>query len=541
MVTEIFTTSKNEGQKFWVDDYGATGDGHSLDDDAIEKAISDAKKVGGKVVFGARQGGVRKYRLSREIRLQNDWSGVLHGNSVVVEFSGSIFSTQIHFEPIKKFDVLFRYGQQARFIGDICVIRYNQPDSLEDYRGVVFATQESQQTTLDAERIFISGRFMFGKFHRFTLWERIGRFESYHAKCHIAYSNCELSQLVSDAEDEAGIVNFSTSMKVAPETTDTWNNQPPTGWFHNSIHYGLVYCEGGEVGIYGSPMCMTIDQLTTQGQKIAKRTSNEILPLTSGGTGCYFFGYSFSKLRAGISISSWYTEVTERPLYIEHANGIVINTMFAQGFYANDNTINKNNALPCIDSNSGGEVNITLLRIDGFFDSIICANGKTSVNIQSLENGKTWISNKTVNLSKDKVHYELATCHIGDWKCSRINYEFSFEQGRVGHICVAEIDITAEYLINVSGSVDGTWIDSPTILHLKNGVFTSITGVYHSLLVNRGYLFSVREIDSNDPLSKFLPTRLGILELHRDSRRFKANMSIAITQISNSIAKLTPI
>lgn len=55
---------------------------------------------------------------------------------------------------------------------------------------------------------------MFGKFHRFTLWESIERFESFHAKCHIVYSNKELNDLI-DAYD-AGETNFNSLLKTTP-------------------------------------------------------------------------------------------------------------------------------------------------------------------------------------------------------------------------------------------------------------------------------------------------------------------------------------
>ncbi|MFV8797881.1 hypothetical protein ACNSPD_04005 [Yersinia enterocolitica] len=61
---------------------------------------------------------------------------------------------------------------------------------------------------------------MFGKFHRFTLWESIERFESFHAKCHIVYSNKELNDLIDayDAYDayDAGETNFNSLLKATP-------------------------------------------------------------------------------------------------------------------------------------------------------------------------------------------------------------------------------------------------------------------------------------------------------------------------------------
>ncbi|MFA3781374.1 hypothetical protein [Yersinia sp. 1652 StPb PI] len=114
----------SEGQRFWVDDYGATGDGQSYDDEAVVKAVDAAKKIGGRVVFGAKLNVVRHYRLQREINLKSDGSSPLEGSSVTVEFTGSIFSTVILFEPKLKLDVLFRYASYARFIGDICVKRF---------------------------------------------------------------------------------------------------------------------------------------------------------------------------------------------------------------------------------------------------------------------------------------------------------------------------------------------------------------------------------------------------------------------------------
>ncbi|MFQ6249409.1 hypothetical protein ACLMPM_24265 [Yersinia enterocolitica] len=357
--------------------------------------------------------------MQREINLKSDSSSPLEGSSVTVEFTGSMFSTVILFEPQLKFDVLFSYANHTSFIGDICVKLF-QDNAEADYKGIVFATRPSKQVKLVANRIWISGKFMFGKFHRFTLWESIERFESFHAKCHIAYSNKELNDLI-DAYD-AGETNFNSLLKTAPAPNDSWNSQPPDGWFHNAINYGMVYCEGGEVALYGSPVCMSIAQITTQGQLIKNRAMNEVLPTTDGGTGCYFFGYSSSMLKAGVTIANLYVEVTERPIYIEQSNGLDIGTMFAQGFYTNGSLVNKDNAHACIFSERGGEININILRTDAYFDCIVSGSDRTNISIASLVSGGTWIPDKTINLSNKKVHEELATCSIGRWSCPRINY-----------------------------------------------------------------------------------------------------------------------
>ncbi|EKN4037886.1 hypothetical protein NUF46_004214 [Yersinia enterocolitica] len=519
----------SEGQRFWVDDYGATGDGQSYDDEAVVKAVDAAKKIGGRVVFGAKLNVVRHYRLQHEINLKSDGSSPLEGSSVTVEFTGSIFSTVILFEPKLKFDVLFRYASHARFIGDICVKRF-QDDAEVDYKGIVFATSPNKQVKLVANRIWISGKFMFGKFHRFTLWESIERFESFHAKCHIAYSNRELNELINSYE--TGETNFNSLLKTPPAPNDSWNSQPPAGWFHNAINYGMVYCEGGEVGLYGSPVCISIAQITTQGQLIKDRAMNEILPITDGGTGCYFFGYASSMLRAGITIANLYAEVTERPIYIEQSNGLDIGTMFAQGFYINGNIVNKNNAHSCIFSERGGEINIKILRTDAYFDSIVSGSDKTNISISSLVSGGTWIPNKTVNLSYKKMHEELAICSIGKWYCPRINYISVQQQGETGDIFLVNIDQTENYLINISGSVNGEWIVGSTIVQIKNGIIHTVVGAYDSLIVKRGYSLAVRVPSSAST------TRYSALVLVRNSDRNKANMSIAITQTSQGLVRL---
>lgn len=526
-INEIVPTT--EGLRFFVDDFGAKGDGKTVDDDAVKETVQAASKVGGRVVFGARLGMVRHYRLQREIDLRSDSSSPLEGSSVTVEFIGSMFSTLILFEPKLKFDVLFRYANHARFIGDICVKRFR--DEFEfDYKGIAFATSQNKQVKLVANRIWISGKFMFGKFHRFTLWESIERFESFQAKCHIAYSNRDLDELISAYD--AGETNFSILLKKPRAPNDSWNSQPPTGWFHNAINYGLIYCEGGEVGLYGSPVCMTIAQITTQGQLIKNRAENEILSTTDGGTGCYLFGYASSKLRAGITIANFYLENTERPIYLEQSNGIDIGTMFAQGFYTNGSVVNKENAHACVFSEGGGEININILRTDAYFDCIVSGSNKTNVSIASLVGGGTWTPNKTVDLSNKKIHEELATCNIGKWHNPRMNYMAGHQQGEAGDIFLANIDRAENYLVNLSGSVNGEWIVESTIVRIKNGIISVIAGVYESLIVKRGYSLAVRAASSPST------TRHSALVLVRNKIRYSANMSIAITQIGQGLVRL---
>lgn len=518
-----------EGLQFFVDDFGAKGDGKTLDDDAVKKAVLAASKVGGRVVFGARLGVIRHYRLQREINLRSDSSSPLGGSSVTVEFIGSMFSTLILFEPNLKFDVLFRYANHARFIGDICVKRFKD-DFETDYKGIIFATSPNKQVKLVANRIWISGKFMFGKFHRFTLWESIERFESFHVKCHIAYSNRGLDELIKAYD--TGETNFNSLLKTPNAPNDSWNSQPPTGWFHNAIKYGLIYCEGGEVGLYGSPVCMAISQITTQGQLIKNRAENEILPVTDGGTGCYLFGYASSMLRSGVSIANFYLEYTERPIYIEQSNGIDIGTMFAQGFYSNGSIVNKDNAHACISSEHGGAINVNILRTDAYFDCIVSGSDRTNISIGSLVGGGTWIPNKTVDLSNKRTHEELATCSIGKWHSPRLNYKVGLQQGEAGDIFLANIDRSGNYLVNISGSVNGEWISESTIILIANGVISVIAGVYESLLVKRGYSLAVRSAGS------LSTTRYSALVLVRSKIRYSANISIVITQTNQGLARL---
>ncbi|EPZ8124219.1 hypothetical protein ACXV6R_002050 [Yersinia enterocolitica] len=524
----------NEELRFFIDDFGAKGDGKNLDDDAVLQAVLAARKVGGRVVFGSKGSEQRNYRLQREVDLYfNDGIGPLNGNSVTVEFVGSMFSTIIHFEPQKKFSVLFRYGNNARFIGDICIKRFKD-ETETDYKGVVFATHKNKQVKLVADTIWISGKFMFGKFHRFTLIEKIGRFESRHAKCHIAYANCDLSQLVE--AEEAGESNFFTLLKTPPSPKDSWNGQPPAGWFHNAIDYGQLYCKEGEIGLFGSPVNISISQLTTEGQILSDRSLNEILPTTEGGTGCYLFGYAHSRLRAGIAIVCWYLELTERPLVIEYADGIDINTMYAMGFWDNSTIVNKDNAHSCINSNGGGLVNIGLLRTDGLFNSIVDGSNRTKIKIISLRTAEaTWIPNKKVILSKNQIKEEEANCTIGEWSCPRILYSSDKKINTVTMSPLTEIDISQDYHVNISGMISDKWITGPTIVRVSNGVIKSVVGDYDTFIKEEG--FSLAILPANPAVPS---TRLGSLVVVRDSPFNSASMSIAITQVNEILSKVSP-
>ncbi|OWF79630.1 hypothetical protein B4907_16400, partial [Yersinia kristensenii] len=106
------------------------------------------------------------------------------------------------------------------------------------------------------------------------------------------------------------------------------------------------------------------------------------------------------------------------------------------------------------------------------------------------------------------------------------------EQGETGDIFLVNIDQTENYLINISGSVNGEWIVGSTIVQIKNGIIHTVVGAYDSLIVKRGYSLAVRVPSSAST------TRYSALVLVRNSDRNKANMSIAITQTSQGLVRL---
>ncbi|MFQ6249408.1 hypothetical protein ACLMPM_24270 [Yersinia enterocolitica] len=97
---------------------------------------------------------------------------------------------------------------------------------------------------------------------------------------------------------------------------------------------------------------------------------------------------------------------------------------------------------------------------------------------------------------------------------------------------MVNMEQTVSYLVNISDSVNGEWIVDSTIVRVKNGIISTVVGVYDSLIVKRGYSLAVRAPSSAST------TRYSTLVFVRNSERNKANMSIAITQTSQGLVRL---
>lgn len=83
---------------------------------------------------------------------------------------------------------------------------------------------------------------------------------------------------------------------------------------------------------------------------------------------------------------------------------------------------------------------------------------------------------------------------------------------------MAEIDLSLDYIVNISCVISADWIEGPTIVRVNNCIIKSVFGYYDEAIVAKGYYLDI---------SKATPsTRFGSLVIVRDTPSSSAELSI---------------
>ncbi len=179
--------------------------------------------------------------------------------------------------------------------------------------GRAVTTNDGKQSKLSSHRDAIIEGFRFGVWHRYSIWNEYRNLILRNNTC-----NVRLSRHAYQSDNSN------------PEPSSGWNSWDD-GWFHNALVFDNVYCQGGEVGVWGSMMCATFISCTTQGQK-SDGTNNDALPDGLRGTGLLLdCGSDTARKGWNNAIQSHYAEDTDVAVHAIGQKFLDINGLFMQG------------------------------------------------------------------------------------------------------------------------------------------------------------------------------------------------------------------
>ncbi len=187
-----------------------------------------------------------------------------------------------------------------------------------DKVGRAITTNDIKQSALSSHRDMTIEGWRFGIWHRYSIWNEFRNLTLSDNACGIRLSRHSYRSDNSNPEPTGG--------------WNEWNN----GWFHNALVFDNVYCEGGEVGVWGSMMCATFLSCTTQGQH-ADGASNEVLPNNFNGVGLLIdCGSDSSRIGWNNVVINQYCEHSDVGIYAIGQKYLGIDGMFMQGGLSSD-------------------------------------------------------------------------------------------------------------------------------------------------------------------------------------------------------------
>ncbi|HFQ5370442.1 TPA: phage tail protein [Vibrio vulnificus] len=183
----------------------------------------------------------------------------------------------------------------------------------EDKVGRGVTTNDTKQSAVSIHRDSTIQGFRFGVWHRYSIWNE--------------YRNLTLSDNTCGIRLSRHAYQIDNSN---PAPTSGWNSWAD-GWFHNAIVMDNVYCQGGEVGIWGAPMCATFISCTTQGQR-ADGVNNDVLPDGVHGTGILLdCGSDTRRDGWNNTVISHYCEFSDVAIHAIGQKYVGIDGLFMQG------------------------------------------------------------------------------------------------------------------------------------------------------------------------------------------------------------------
>jgi predicted nucleic acid-binding Zn-ribbon protein len=404
-----------------VKDYGAVGDGTTDDTQAFISCINAAVTLAASssTIFVPKG----TYRITAKLTCWRFFNGAGRRN---VRFIGEGRGvTHITFEPSTENSVLFEHTENFA-CADMNVSVVQATGSTNQW-GIAFSTPLNAQSAFTRiENVALRGGWKYSFFRRFTLWDHYSGIDSRNSRCHFMFA-----------------ISASHDTPLADGGVG-WNGGA-TGWFHNQATFTSILCEGGEAGIIGGVMGFNLVDLTCQG--IAGHgANNTILPANAAGTGIWIQGRNASDQARGNVIGSYYTEVTERPIYLENCAPITLTHAFMQGEFAPDIPV-----APAIELNAAS-MNIMAVTIRGRFTEWVKAStGSTALVF--LTNGGGWTVSKFTSDSSSNI---VNMTSVGESNLYRLT--------RANGTATENLDVfntgSRNYRVRISGSTNGVSTDA---------------------------------------------------------------------------------
>lgn len=417
-----------------VKDYGAKGDSTTDDTLAFQTCINAALALhtGGFTIYIP----LGKYRITAKLICFKYFNGF--GRRSVRFIGEAKGSTVIAFEPATENSILFEHTENFG-CQDMSVSAVQAVGSANKW-GIAFATPLNAQSAFSRiQSVNVSGGFKYSFYRRFTIWDNYSVIDSRDSRCHFMFA---ISASFDTPLADAGV---------------GWN-AGSTGWFHNQATFTTVNCERGEVGIMGGVMGFNFVEVTCEGQ-VGNGANNTILPANDPGTGIWIQGRNASDMSRGNIIGSYYTEITQRPIYLKNCTPITLTGGFFQGEFWPTNPV-----APAIEM-VNSSMNIMGLTIRGNFTHWVKAStGSTALVF--LTNGGGWTVAK---------YTADSTSTITD--IANIGSDNLYQLSRANGAAIEDKDLFAagnrSYKIRISGTTDGFGTDAAYLLN--NATLTRIT------------------------------------------------------------------
>jgi len=372
-----------------VKDFGAVGDGVTDDTAAIQAAITYLDTLGGGTIHVPRG----EYIISSTLDFR----------------TASPANTGWRLIGENREDCIFSTSQ------DIVLINHAEEFHIENMTlqqtgttktGIGLATPTTKQSAYGMVSNVWFKNFAFGIWWRYSIWNSIRD---------VATKSCGVGIRLSRNEykDQANANNGAPG---------GWNLAP--GFFQNVNTLDNVLFDGGEVGLWASPTCLVMNNVTSQGQN-EDGSANTVAPVGVAGTGFWLQNNGNDTSKFGVigNVGNGiYTEYTRQPIVCEYVD-LIINGGYFQGgtnpapypqvVKATGSTVELNNC-------SGSDwfqyrVVSDASNIVGF------TGGAVTVGAQSLLNdGLNYINGSTPGLAEIKTYSVTgaSTTIIGTFKGS---------------------------------------------------------------------------------------------------------------------------
>jgi hypothetical protein len=280
-----------------VKDFGATGDGVTDDTAAIQAAITYLDTLGGGTIHVPRG----EYIISSTLDFRTASPANTGWRLIGENREDCIFSTSQDI-------VLISHAEEFH----IEHMTLQQTGTTKT--GIGLATPTTKQSAYGMVSNVWFKNFAFGIWWRYSIWNSIRD---------VATKSCGVGIRLSRNEykDQANANNGAPG---------GWNLAP--GFFQNVNTLDNVLFDGGEVGLWASPTCLVMNNVTSQGQN-EDGSANTVAPVGVAGTGFWLQNNGNNTSKFGVigNVGNGiYTEYTRQPIVCEYVD-LIINGGYFQG------------------------------------------------------------------------------------------------------------------------------------------------------------------------------------------------------------------